>query len=373
MTAKDAPNHDRPRVRPVPTPKVVLCPFCGGLSPNLDLCTRCKGRFDPLSRQASQNAMGPWSIRDDKNPFAPGCSFETIRMLIARGRIQPNTILRGPTTNQFWTLAKRAPSIANLLSLCHNCQSRVDPKDFSCASCGAAFTREPDRQHLGLAPLQHLPGQAPPAVIAALSGPPIGFDPVEVTRYGRSPGLPSPGASEFADDRPSQSGLPEPARRRRVVSNKGDDTRTWLMLGGAMMVVIVLGAVFGPALSRRLADDSPSPRATSPVQGETKPASPTPPDAGISPAEREQAAAGGDADGTAPTPTEGGTSGVPVPPSGDSAVNKRLGDLLREDSRESLETALELLRMEGAETPGSAGLRASIERRLSRESVRRLP
>ncbi len=229
----------RPRVRPVPTPRMVLCPFCGGLSPDLEQCTTCKGRFDPLSRQASQNAMGPWFIRNEDNSFAPGCSFETIRTLIARGRILPNTIVRGPTTNQFWTLAKRAPSIANLFGVCHNCQGGVEEGEFACGSCGAPFRPEGDRQHMGLAPLQHLPGQAPPAVIAALSGPPLGIEPIEVTRYGRD--LPGQGLPAESED----GGNERPVRR-------GDDTRFWIILATVVIVVTILGAVFGPGLARRI-------------------------------------------------------------------------------------------------------------------------
>lgn len=371
MTTQDASNNERPRVRPVPTPKVVLCPFCGGLSPNLDLCTRCKGRFDPLSRQASQNAMGPWFIRDEKNPFAPGCSFETIRMLIARGRIQPNTVLRGPTTNQFWTLAKRAPSIANLLSLCHNCQTRVDPKDFACGSCGAAFTPEPDRQHLGLAPLQHLPGQAPPAVIAALSGPPVGFDPVEVTRYGRLPMT-----NETRSARPPEVDEAPPSRppadpQRRVVSTKGDDTRTWLLLGGAMVAVIVLGAVFGPDLARRLAasdppsriaqDNRPAPNADALVVGS----------GGTTHEPLEAPSMDEIPAGVATAETVVPTGESPNESAGAGPLADQIEALLREDTRESLASALEILRARAAEE--SAALRESIERRLARDSVRRLP
>jgi len=115
--------------------------------------------------------MGPWSIRDDANPFRPGCSFGTLRGLIARGKIGPETVIRGPSTRQFWELARRTPGVASLLGLCHSCQEAVSPSDFSCQACGAAFNAEHDRQHLGVGPVRLLPGQASPERVAASSMP----------------------------------------------------------------------------------------------------------------------------------------------------------------------------------------------------------
>jgi hypothetical protein len=153
-------------------PRGILCPYCGQVSMNPKRCDACAGFFDPLSRQASQNAMGPWFIRDGKGPFRPGCSFETVRELVKRGKITRETVLRGPTTRQFWNFAGRTPTVANLLGHCHNCGGEVSPEDYSCAACGAVFTPDTDRQHMGLAPVHLLPGQAAPEIIAAASGAP---------------------------------------------------------------------------------------------------------------------------------------------------------------------------------------------------------
>ena len=42
----------------------VVCPYCGHAQSAAGVgaaqCAACKGLFDPLSRQATQNAMGPW-------------------------------------------------------------------------------------------------------------------------------------------------------------------------------------------------------------------------------------------------------------------------------------------------------------------------
>ncbi len=372
-------DQKAPRVRPVPTPRVVLCPFCGGLSANLEACTHCKGRFDPLSRQASQNAMGPWFIRDERQPFAPGCSFETVKNLIARGRISKNTIIRGPTTNQFWTLAKRTPGVANLLGVCHNCQHEVSPKDFACGACGAPFTPEVDRQHLGLAPLQPLPGQAPPAVIAALSGPPVGVEPIELDRL-----APAAQSTPPASDHPRRR---EPSRLpERVVSSRADDTRMWLMLAGAMVLVILLGAVFGPELARRLGG-SPAAVGSPPVSqaggGQVLPIEDEPGGVSDQPAARARVSDRG-GDGTVQaaraTPDAEGPSGK-TPDTDEeaeaSSLLRELMDLIHEDSERSLETARGLLRTEAVRAALAQAqrerLEALIDRRLRRETVRRLP
>jgi hypothetical protein len=157
-----------PTVQPS-APQRVLCPYCGEVSTDARRCDLCRGFFDPLSRQATQNAMGPWFIRDDDSPFRPGCSIETLRDLIRRGKVTRDTIIRGPGTKQFWNFAGRTPSIANLLGLCHNCRAASKPDDYSCKACGAVFSPDPDRQHMGLAPVHFLPGEASPEIVAAAS------------------------------------------------------------------------------------------------------------------------------------------------------------------------------------------------------------
>jgi hypothetical protein len=149
--------------------RAVLCPYCGEVTHGLESCGACGGRFDPLSRQASQNAMGPWFVRDVSQPFRPGCSYATLRRQVERGMVTRMSVVRGPTTNQFWSLAQRAPGVAHLLGVCHACLAPVDAHEYACARCGAVFPGAGDRQHLGLLPARLLPGQAQPEVVAALS------------------------------------------------------------------------------------------------------------------------------------------------------------------------------------------------------------
>ncbi|MCB9838874.1 MAG: hypothetical protein H6813_06005 [Phycisphaeraceae bacterium] len=159
------------------------CPYCGHLGDNdgsNEQCSSCKGWFEPLSRQASQNAMGPWYFHDESVPFRPGCSAETLRRLIAKGRVTGDTLIRGPGSNQFWVFARHCPGVANLLGVCHNCARPASENDFLCDHCGAAFPTYEDRQHLGLAPVRLLPGQANPSRVAASA---ISADPDE-SNYG---------------------------------------------------------------------------------------------------------------------------------------------------------------------------------------------
>ncbi|MCC5822575.1 MAG: hypothetical protein LAT64_03250 [Phycisphaerales bacterium] len=156
---------------PKPQPRAVLCPYCGSTTPHTGRCAACGGRFDPLSRQATQNHMGPWSVRDDRNPHRPGCTYDTLCRMIDAGTITPDTVLRGPTTRQFWTLARSTPGVAHRLGFCHNCREPVAKDAFQCPACHAPFAADRDRQHLGIGPYRPLPGQGTPEVLALHAGP----------------------------------------------------------------------------------------------------------------------------------------------------------------------------------------------------------
>jgi hypothetical protein len=172
VTAMSTSDLNTDPLTPPPLPTVsepepprrtgMLCPYCGHFSPSKKECDKCRGVFEPLSRQASQNGMGPWFIRDEANPFRPGCSYATMRMLVARKRIVPESILRGPSTRQFWTFAKNTPGIAHLLGECHACHKSALPEAASCPHCHASFAVEEDRQYLGLAEVRLIPGQTMP-------------------------------------------------------------------------------------------------------------------------------------------------------------------------------------------------------------------
>lgn len=160
----------------VPKLRSLICPFCGELTADSGRCEKCSARFDPLSRQASQNEMGPWSVRDEVQPHRPGCSYNTIKKLIEQGAIQPNSVIRGPSTRQFWMLAKHTPGVAQLFGLCHHCGAQTDPRGVVCDSCHESFAVDRDRQHLGLGLTRPLPGRTHPEILALRAEPAAGAE-----------------------------------------------------------------------------------------------------------------------------------------------------------------------------------------------------
>lgn len=132
------------------TEQLVLCPYCGHAQFGGDKCQACSGLFEPLSRRATQLAMGPWQIRDKNQPFRPGCCYDVIKKMASAGRIKSTTVMRGPTTRQFWSIARNVPGVAHLIGYCHACGSHVSPSDAKCGKCAAVFTEPRERNALGL-------------------------------------------------------------------------------------------------------------------------------------------------------------------------------------------------------------------------------
>jgi len=80
--------------------------------------------------------------------------------MIDRGQVSKYSIVRGPTTKQFWTVAKHVPGVSHLLGYCHNCDASVDADDHGCHVCGVPFGAYLDHNHLGLPAPHPLPGEA---------------------------------------------------------------------------------------------------------------------------------------------------------------------------------------------------------------------
>jgi hypothetical protein len=94
--------------------------------------------------------MGPWYVRDEDRPFMPGFNEAILRQQVTAGRITANTIVRGPTTNQFWTNAADAPGVSRLMGTCHSCHQPVEPTDTTCQFCKADMSLPDDVDALGL-------------------------------------------------------------------------------------------------------------------------------------------------------------------------------------------------------------------------------
>jgi len=103
-----------------------------------------------MSQIATQLAMGPWYVRDADRPFMPGFNEAILRQQVTSGRITANTILRGPTTNQFWMNAADVPGVSRLMGTCHACHQAVEPTDTACHFCKADLSLPDDVDALGL-------------------------------------------------------------------------------------------------------------------------------------------------------------------------------------------------------------------------------
>lgn len=235
---------DGPSVRntpPTPMPRAVLCPYCGEVSGGVHRCTNCGGHLDPLSRQATQNAMGPWQVRDAQQPHKPGCSYETLCKLCDQGKVTTESVLRGPTTGQFWMLARRVPGIAHRLGVCHSCQAPARPDEYACRACGALFAGERDRQHLGLGPIRPLPGQESPEMVAARLSVKMPEPPMPV------PGAARNGASAGINGTRAAGSASAESDRLRTVEKRVVVLRSRLM--GSLSANIVLAAAMVVAVT----------------------------------------------------------------------------------------------------------------------------
>ncbi|KAA0212776.1 MAG: hypothetical protein DYG94_13850 [Leptolyngbya sp. PLA3] len=222
-------------------PRAVLCPYCGTVSGAVLRCTGCGGHLDALSRQATQNAMGPWYVRDEQQPHKPGCSYETLCKLCEQGKVTSQSVLRGPTTGQFWMLARRVPGIAHRLGMCHSCQAPAKPDEYACRACGALFTGERDRQHLGLGPIRPLPGQESPEMVAARLSVKMPEPPVPV------PGAARNGANAGVNGTPTPVAAGAESERLRRVEKRVVGLRSQLV--GSLCANIVLAAAMVVAVT----------------------------------------------------------------------------------------------------------------------------
>ena len=133
---------------------LILCPYCGSRQAFATACGACGGRFDAWSLAATQNDMGAWFVRDSKRPNFVGYSYATIVAAIRAGEIGRDAIVRGPSTRQFWTVARRAAGLAHLFGRCHACQGPVAAEGTDCNACGVSAHDWQDRNYLGLPPVE---------------------------------------------------------------------------------------------------------------------------------------------------------------------------------------------------------------------------
>ncbi len=133
-------------------PRFMVCPYCGSMHKGHlpDVCQHCNGRLDTESREQTRSDLGPWFVQDVSRPFSPGMRYEKLLRHLSEGQIRPTTVVRGPSTGQFWTVARKARGLSHHFGLCHACQAPASPDDEACLACGVSFRVSLDRDRMGL-------------------------------------------------------------------------------------------------------------------------------------------------------------------------------------------------------------------------------
>jgi hypothetical protein len=118
-----------------------VCPFCGLLrevteefDPSTP-CPRCTLSDTSTTRNATRSRVGPWSVRQNRNPWAPGMRFETLLALVKRGQVTRDSVVRGPTTHQLWKRAADVKGLSREFGLCYSCGGEIDTQSTLCAHC----------------------------------------------------------------------------------------------------------------------------------------------------------------------------------------------------------------------------------------------
>ena len=125
-----------------------ICPCCGDASDG-DECAGCGTVFAPPEK-STRLTWGPWTLREPKRPFQAGISFDEVRYRISLGAVEASTVLRGPSTYQFWSIARNVPGISHLVGYCHACGGRADASHERCLACRALFAVNFSPNLLGL-------------------------------------------------------------------------------------------------------------------------------------------------------------------------------------------------------------------------------
>lgn len=113
-----------------------VCPFCGTTREvEVGPCTQCSLEDTPTTRSATRSKLGPWYVLQSRNPSAPGMNFATLMVLVQKGRVTARSVLRGPTTGQFWRHAAKVKGISREFGLCWNCGGEVARNARACPSC----------------------------------------------------------------------------------------------------------------------------------------------------------------------------------------------------------------------------------------------
>jgi len=129
------------------------CVYCGKvIERGVDRCPHCRISYSFAVRKASREVVGEWFYLDPRNPSGRGVTFETLIKMIEKGRIKPDSIVRGPTTHHDWMFAAEAPRLAKYLRLCPHCFAEARPEDTYCDACQMNMNERPAEARPDAAP-----------------------------------------------------------------------------------------------------------------------------------------------------------------------------------------------------------------------------
>lgn len=128
------------------------CVYCGRMiDRDCERCPECKTSYSIAVRRASREIEGDWFYLEARNPSNRGVDLRTMLKLIDKGRLRPDSVIRGPATNQDWMYAAEAPIISKYLGNCPHCFASVTADQEFCSTCGRSLDELPGRLRPGLA------------------------------------------------------------------------------------------------------------------------------------------------------------------------------------------------------------------------------
>ncbi|MDB5173676.1 MAG: hypothetical protein JWN51_2449 [Phycisphaerales bacterium] len=113
-----------------------VCPFCGSINDGTSpTCPRCTMENTPAARKATKPRIGPWYVLQSRNPAAPGMKWETLLAFVRKGRVKPQSIVRGPTTHQLWRFAAHVKGLSREFGICYSCGGAIGHTITVCPQC----------------------------------------------------------------------------------------------------------------------------------------------------------------------------------------------------------------------------------------------
>ena len=140
------PKAEPPPNLPATTPRPVafatvsraqqVCPFCGAVGDGSDtVCPKCSMENNAAARKATKLRIGPWYVLQNRNPAAPGMKWETLLSFVRKGRIKPQSVVRGPTTHQLWRFAAHVKGLSREFGVCYSCGGSMERGGNLCPHC----------------------------------------------------------------------------------------------------------------------------------------------------------------------------------------------------------------------------------------------